>query len=875
MRHSSGAFAPAFEANGITFSRPLILEPALEQAIDAVVLIDDANRITFFNAAAERLWGYDRDDVLGENVKILVPRDIRSVHDGYVDANRKGQGNKIVDTSREIRLERADGKEIWGSFSLSKVDVGGKIHYMGFIRDVTEEVHRREELRLLSLVVNETDHTVLVLDQNRRIIYVNRAFSDLFDYGLSDVLGKLPTDFLAGDGTDVDTLARLQRKAWQDQGFVEDILCYDRGGKAVWVSAAVNPILDERGDVANIVVVLTDITALKRVQTLQDEVLEALASNLSLSEVTDFLCRRVEAIAPDIVSSILLVDTEQRLWPLAGPSLPAAYCEAIAGGPAGEKAGSCGTAAWRGKPVYVTDIETDPLWADFKTLALPHGLRACWSSPIRLGDGRIAGTFAFYYREPRGPSAFHQQIVKACLHLCKLAIEHQEARRQIAVLSHFDSLTGLPNRSRLLEESESILRKAQDDDRNVAIFAVNLDHFKDINNSFGHATGDKVLIEAAYRLQRLVSNSAAIVARTGSDSFVAVLADCDTARAAVEADKMLRVISEPTQVKGSDLTLSASIGISIFGDSSVDPETLITHAETAMFQAKSAGRGIYRFFSSEMNRLAQDRLILGAALRNALSTNRLRLHYQPQINLGSNTLHGVEALARWHDPELGDIPPDRFIPLAEEIGLIEAIGEWSLREACRQMALWRSEGVSIPAVSVNLSPLHLKDADLSDYVAGLLEEFDLSADCLTVEITENVMMDAGAETLRTLARLHDIGVGLSMDDFGTGFSSLSSLTRMPITELKLDRSFMCDFETDPSAQAVATTVVGIGLSLGMTVVSEGVENENQARLLRRLNCTVGQGYYFAKPMKAGDLEIWMRAAVSSETSEVNRTGSFV
>ncbi|MBV5271839.1 MAG: diguanylate cyclase, partial [Afipia sp.] len=381
--------------------------------------------------------------------------------------------------------------------------------------------------------------------QNRRIIYVNRAFNELFGYSLPDVLGKLPTDFLTGGETDADTLTRLRRKAWQSRGFTEDILCYDSSGNAIWVSAAVNPILDMRGEVANVVVVLTDITSLKRVQSLQDDVLDALASNLSLPEVTDVLCRRVEAIAPDIVSSVLLVDTEKKLRPLAGPSLPAAYCEALDGASAGENAGSCGTAAWRGEPVYVTDIETDPLWASYKHLALPHGLRACWSSPIKLSDGRIAGTFAFYYREPRGPNLFHQQIVKACLHLCKLAIERDEARRQIALLSHFDSLT---------------------EDKNVAIFALNLDRFKDVNNSLSHAIGDKVLIEVAYRLQRLVNNYAAVVGRTGGDSFVIALPDCNAARATAEADRILRAISEPTKVQDFSLALSASIGISIFRD---------------------------------------------------------------------------------------------------------------------------------------------------------------------------------------------------------------------------------------------------------------------------------------------------------------------
>ncbi len=535
--------------------------------------------------------------MLGKEVTVLVPRSIQPHHDGYIEANRQGRRNSTVGTSREVRIEREDGTELWGSFSLSKVEVGGNIHYMGFFRDVTEEVRRREELRLLSMVVNRTHRAILVLDQERRVIYTNRAFTDLFGYNPPEVLGKVPTDFLVGENTEPDSLARLRQRAWEAQGFTEDILAYSRDGAMIWVSAAVNPILGEQGDVANVVVVLTDISELKRVQSLQDGVLEALASGLSLREVADFLCRRVEEIAPDIISSIVLIDHERKLRPLAAPSLPAIYCDAIAGAAIGEVAGSCGTAAWRGEPVHVTDIDTNPLWEPYRHLALPHGLKACWSSPIKLSDGRVAGTFAFYYREARRPSPFHEQIVKACLHLCKLAIERDEARRQIAQLSHFDALTGLPNRPRLLAEIESLLQKSRDRKRKIAFFAINLDRFKDVNNGLGHAIGDKVLIEAAYRLPRVVSDFAAIVSRTGGDSFVVVLPDCDAARASAKADKILRAVSEPTKVPGYALSLSASIGISMFGDNGTDPETLLNHAELAMYRAKAAGRGVYRFFS--------------------------------------------------------------------------------------------------------------------------------------------------------------------------------------------------------------------------------------------------------------------------------------
>jgi c-di-GMP-specific phosphodiesterase len=845
-----------------------ILGPALEQAIDAVVLIDDSNRINFFNAAAERLWGYSRDEVLGRNVSILVPIHVQPDHDGYIERNRQGHENKIVGTSREVKLTRKNGEEIWAAFSLSKVDVGGRIHYVGFLRDVTELVRDREALHLLSLAVNETDRAMLVLDQDRRITYVNRAFADLFGYSAADAIGKHPTDLIKPEPTHAGLLNRLRHRTWKGERFTAEIAVRNKLGQTVWTSAAVNPILNEQGSVASVVIALSDITSLKLTQSLQDSVLEVLASGQSLHEVADFLCRGVERIAPDIASSILLID-DQKLRTLAGPSLPASYSAAIDGAPIGESVGSCGTAAWRGQPVFVTDIENDRLWASFKDLALEHGLRACWSWPIKLRDGRIAGTFAFYSREPRAPGPFHEQIVQACLHLSKLAIEHDEARQEIARLSSFDSLTGLPNRARMLAETQALLNATVGEQGRIALFFINMDRFKDINGGLGYAIGDKALVEIAHRVRGVFSGSGTIISRATGDCFVVVTPDCNAEDAASKADRLLRILEQPIDFLDGSVNLSASIGISIHGDNGSDAEALLNSAEAAMQKAKQAGRATYRFFSADMNQLAQDRLLLGMALRKALSSNKLKLHYQPQVNLSTTTLHGVEALTRWHDPVFGEISPARFIPLAEEIGLIEAIGRWSLREACRQMAAWRAAGVPVPTVSVNLSPLHIRDATLPTFVADLLDEFNLTADCLTVEITESVMMEATAETRKTLTDLNDLGVGLSMDDFGTGYSSLSSLTQMPISELKLDRSFMRNFETDPSAQAVTTAVVRIGQSLGMTVVSEGVETETQAALLRLLNCTVAQGYYFARAMAPDDLERWIELCQPDSLSRVN------
>ncbi|NVN38172.1 putative bifunctional diguanylate cyclase/phosphodiesterase, partial [Komagataeibacter swingsii] len=290
----------------------------------------------------------------------------------------------------------------------------------------------------------------------------------------------------------------------------------------------------------------------------------------------------------------------------------------------------------------------------------------------------------------------------------------------------------------------------------------------------------------------------------------------------------------------------------------------------AMRQAKKEARGGYRLVSMTDSRAAEDRLVLGSALRESLSRGMLQLHYQPQIEARTGEIYGVEALARWNHPTLGNIFPSRFIAVAEETGQIEAIGSWSLEEACRQLTQWDRDGVRIPVVSVNLSAGHFNNRGLASFIGEVLQKYGLSPDRLTVEITESVMMDESEETMKVLSSVRQIGVGLSMDDFGTGFSSLSRLTRLPLTEIKIDRSFIMNLESDSNAQAVTTAVIGIGNRLGMTVVTEGVETEAQYDLLESLNCDVLQGYLFARPMSAVELGGWMHQPRQLMSAMINQ-----
>jgi diguanylate cyclase (GGDEF)-like protein len=613
---------------------------------------------------------------------------------------------------------------------------------------------------------------------------------------------------------------------------------------------------------------LSDISENKQLRSLQQLIMGALADELPITEIADQLCRRVEAIAPDVVASVLHVDSDGLLHPLGGPSLPDDYSRALEGIPIGPDVGSCGSAAYYGTPVLAENLDTDPRWQPYKTRPLEIGLKACWSTPIKAKDGRVIGTFAFYFKEPRAPSRWHQRIVEACVHLGALAIERKEARAQIARLAYHDMLTGLPNRAQLRQ----LVNQAIDDrqGKQLALLFLDLDHFKDVNDTLGHSAGDALLVEFAKRLRARIQPSD-LLGRLSGDEFVIVLPNCDPARASLVASNITEALTSPLWIDNRQVPISASMGISIYPDNATDIDTLMQQADAAMYKAKQAGRSTHRFFSADMNRLAEQRLVFSAALRQAIANDRLKLVYQPQTRTVDGALYGVEALARWNDPELGEVPPSKFIPLAEEVGLIEQIGLWSIREACRQMAAWRRAGLDIPCVAVNLSPLNFQNAKLAAVVAETIAANGLPPEALMLEITENVLANERSAAIETMNAIRKLGVGLSLDDFGTGYSSLSRLAHLPIRELKIDRSFMRNIERDASALAIATAVVRVGQSLKMAVVAEGVETEGQRKLLAGLGCDVVQGYLCAPAMSPEAFERWLLDHVAEQAQMMLRS----
>jgi diguanylate cyclase (GGDEF)-like protein len=437
--------------------------------------------------------------------------------------------------------------------------------------------------------------------------------------------------------------------------------------------------------------------------------------------------------------------------------------------------------------------------------------------------------------------------------------ERKQAEERMRHIAQTDSLTGLPNRLTLQIRLAQLLPEARRHNWQLAVMFIDLDRFKVINDTLGHQVGDELLRDVAIRLNRVVRETD-FVARLGGDEFVILLpAISSPADAAVIANKIIGALSSSILTGPHELHTSPSIGISIFPDDGSDGDTILKNADTAMYHAKSAGRNNYQFYAAEMNQTASERLDLEHKLRHAISRNELALCFQPQFAANGSHATGVEALIRWHHPTDGMISPIRFIPIAEETGLIVEIGEWVLRNACHEMKKWMDAGMKPIRMAVNVSARQLRRRDFCEVVAGVLAESGLPPELLELEITESSVMENPEEAIDILQRIGRMGVTLAIDDFGTGYSSLAYLKLFPIDHLKIDRSFVADIEIDLNDRAIAFGTIALAHSLGLNVIAEGVETEDQLELLRTNGCDEVQGYLFSKPLNSAAAYAFLRA----------------
>jgi diguanylate cyclase (GGDEF)-like protein/PAS domain S-box-containing protein len=433
---------------------------------------------------------------------------------------------------------------------------------------------------------------------------------------------------------------------------------------------------------------------------------------------------------------------------------------------------------------------------------------------------------------------------------------------QLERQARLDALTDLPNRNLLAQRLGAAIAAAALEQSNLAVVFVDLDRFKEVNDSLGHRAGDALLVAVAQRLQRTVRGTD-LVSRYGGDEFVILVERCPAAHLLMLLDRLVRVMAEPFNVDGAELYVAASVGVSSYPDDGTDADTLISNADAAMYVAKTRGGSNYQFYRPELNQTVARRLHLSTRLRHAVRSSALSLEYQPQIDMRHGGIVGVEALLRWHDEELGDVSPATFVPVAEETGLIHEIGEWVLRTACRQALEWRNSGLAELTLSVNVSPVQLEHSDLAATVNEVLQETGWPAHLLELEVTEGALMRNVDDAARSLGQLRRRGVRIALDDFGTGYSSLSHLRNFTIDRLKIDRAFVREIGRDAQYEALTLAVINVANAMGFDLIAEGVELESQKQFLLDHGCHAAQGFLYSPAVRASRLtDSWFRADAS-------------
>ncbi|WP_372353217.1 EAL domain-containing protein [Pararhizobium sp. YC-54] len=620
-----------------------------------------------------------------------------------------------------------------------------------------------------------------------------------------------------------------------------------------WLMTSKVPLRDKQGATIGLVGISRDITDRKRAERLlvgQARLLELIATSTPLTDFFNELILMIEAHLPGIIGSILLLSPDRRhLLTGAAPGLDDAYRAAIHGIAIGPKVGSCGTAAFRGEPVFVTDIQSDPLWEDYADMVRPLGYRSCWSMPILSYQGRVLGTFALYSHEPGAPTDDQTDLISMAAHLAGIAIERRQSEERIQFMAHHDALTGLPNRALFDERVASALEHAHVTGQWVALAFLDLDNFKLINDTLGHHAGDELLRVVAGRMLACVRKSDMIV-RVGGDEFIILLNSLPPESSIMLArfEAIRAAIGAPVVLAGRSLQVSCSMGVVCYPEHGESATELLANADSAMYRAKEAGRNNLQVFDAQMAAKAHEELQRHEELRDAVASGEFVLHYQPQMNLKTGRIFAAESLLRWQHPQRGLISPGEFIPLAEETGLIVPIGDWVLNEACRQNKAWQDAGLPPIVVSVNVSARQFKERNWVSRVAEALQESGLEACYLELELTESLIMQDVASAVATMHELQALGVHLAIDDFGTGYSSLSALKRFPVRRLKIDRSFVQDIPGDADDRAITGAIISLAQKLQMQVIAEGVETQEQVDFLAASGCDDIQGYFFSRPV---------------------------
>ena len=591
-----------------------------------------------------------------------------------------------------------------------------------------------------------------------------------------------------------------------------------------------------------------------RLQALQNDILEDIARGEPLIACMERLCHRAEAISPGVICSVVAIDNQCCLQPLASPSLPPHYVGAIKGVPAGPEVGSCGTAIFRGEPVEVTDIATDPLWRAYTDLALPLGLRACWSTPIKARDGRVVGAFAFYFRTARRAGALERRIVATCVHLCAIAIEHDEVRTRNHRLAYFDTLTGLPNRSQF----NSAIAEMSAAGRRYGLMLIDIDHLKTVNDTLGHAAGDALIAVVGRRLD--VALAGCLTCRIGGDEFAVLVPDCrEPARMRAFASAAMAAVAVPFDHDGHSLVPGITIGGVIAGEDGQDTVTLRQNADLALYHAKETRRGRYVRFRRQLRSAMMHRIRTRRDVAGALGDDRIIPYYQPVIRLDTNEVVGLEALARMRLDDGRIIAAGEFQDALRDPKIAHRTTTQMLTAVATDMAEWRASGLNFQHVAVNVTSADFQKGDLVQRATRTLEKAGVPLQQLVIEVTEQVFMGGRKDGVaRTMEALRANGSPVALDDFGTGFASLTHLLDFPIDIIKIDRSFVGSIDSGARSEIIIEALLTMTRRLGMKIVAEGIEKQAQAERLSEMGCGLGQGYLYSPPVPASIIREWLQ-----------------
>jgi diguanylate cyclase (GGDEF)-like protein/PAS domain S-box-containing protein len=793
-----------------------------------LIAINAEGRVQLVNRKGCEMLGAAEADILGKNwVEHFLPERMRNGVKASIIQMLAGEIALVEYMENAILTRGGEERAVAWHNTLLRDETGRISGVLASGEDITERKRAEQALRdsreRLQLLLDSMAEAAYGVDFEGNCTFVNRTFLRLMGYqDENEVLGKHSHALIHHSYVDgshyPESECKMHRAYLSNQPInVSDEVFWRKDGTAIPVEYWSNPVVAD-GVVVGAIATFVDITQRKQAEaqlSLAAKVFEQSGEGII---ITDAQCN--------------IVMINQAFTAVTGYS----EAEVMGQNPRMQSSGRHDRAFY------------SAMWEAIATQGRWQG--EVWN---RRKDGSVYPELISIIRvlDARGEVTHYIGISSDIT-------QHKAAEARIQRLAHFDPLTGLPNRALLSDRVSHALSAAQRHHTQLVVMFVDLDHFKNVNDTLGHRIGDALLIAVAARLKAAV-REVDTVSRQGGDEFVLILPDTDADGAAHVAGKLLEAVAQPYQIETFELTVTLSIGIALYPGDGGDFEVLSKCADAAMYRAKHDGRNTYRFFTMEMQARSAHNLHMENDLRRALARKQLLLHYQPQISLRDGRIVGVEALLRWQHPELGMIAPADFIPLAEESGQILPIGEWALRSAARQMKAWMDAGLAPMVMAVNLSAVQFRHPHLPELVTQILDEEKLAPQHLELELTEGVAMEDAPAAIAVMDRLHGRGIRMSIDDFGTGYSSLSYLKRFKVYKLKIDQSFVRDIGEDPEDRAIVVAIISLAKGLGLKTIAEGVETEAQLAFLREHGCDEVQGYYFSQPKPADAFEAFVRA----------------